>query len=638
MSSVDRHSALHGTGLLATGLLFLSLGSLLIGERVLGSGGARQLLSGLALFGLLAALLLRTRCLLAATGDARQVQLRALAGYGGALAALVLYALSRQGALDFLALAEEPAARLAGALGVLWTAVMAVSLTALVFMEISYARMPVPQSVELRRVGAAAQAGLTLALSAVFLLSVNYVATERDIRRDVTYFKTTEPSRGTLDLVERLDRKLRVLLFYRATDDVLGQLRPYFDRLARASNRVSVEVVDFAMVPKLARKNRIGENGSVLLLWGEGDGQKGRSFKVGLDLRTSRGTLRELDGRFQEHFRRLTLPRRTLHLTVGHGERNAMLDRAARGDGTRGVENILGRLNIKSDKLGVAQGLASAVPDEASAVAVLGPREPFLPEEAEALLSYLRKGGRLLLMLDPDRALGLEPLLEGLGVELLPGVVSSEKNHLRRSYNQSDRTIVYSNGYSSHPTVTTANRHRNEVATVLVGGAALGRHQGAKRDPAPRVTFPLRGTGGYWRDLDGDFTRDPEESAQPVNLMAAVSLEAAGGPEEQKARKDKASKDQTEGRAVIIGDGDFATDKLIGNLGNTLVLVDSLAWLIADEQIAGDVASEEDIPIEHTRDENRIWFYATCFGVPLPILAFGIAMARRRRRRSEART
>jgi hypothetical protein len=72
--------------------------------------------------------------------------------------------------------------------------------------------------------------------------------------------------------------------------------------------------------------------------------------------------------------------------------------------------------------------------------------------------------------------------------------------------------------------------------------------------------------------------------------------------------------------------------------GNSLLFVDSLAWLIADEQIAGDVTSEEDVPIEHTRDQDKVWFYATSFAVPLPILCIGIWIARRRRRRQEAKS
>ena len=84
---------------------------------------------------------------------------------------------------------------------------------------------------------------------------------------------------------------------------------------------------------------------------------------------------------------------------------------------------------------------------------------------------------------------------------------------------------------------------------------------------------------------------------------------------------------------IIIADGGFANDGLIRNSGTALLFVDSLRWLIGEEEITGDLSSEEDVPIEHRKDEDRLWFYATSFGLPLPILLLGLWIARRRRRR-----
>jgi hypothetical protein len=271
----------------------------------------------------------------------------------------------------------------------------------------------------------------------------------------------------------------------------------------------------------------------------------------------------------------------------------------------------------------VAQGLSSGVPEEASAVAIIGPREKFMPEEAATLLSYVQNGGRLLLMLDSDLDVGLDPLLKGLDIQLLPGVVSSDKHFIRRRSQKSDQSAVFANNYSSHPIATTVSRHRTEVASVFAGGVALEKRGQKKLSVKPKVTFPVRTAGDFWRDLDGDFIREQGEKKQAMNLVAAVTLSRENHPE---------------GRAVIIGDGDFVTDKLISNSGNSLLFVDTLAWLIADEQIAGDVTNEEDVPIEHTRDQDKIWFYATSFAVPLPILCIGIWIARRRRRRQEAKS
>jgi len=611
------------TGFLPSVLLLLSLITLLVGERVFGEGIGRQIVSSTGVLAFVVAVGLRVRALLGADSQMRSTEALLLTCYGGIALGLIVYAVSTETALGLLGLVDQTSNTVQTVLLVLWAVLITVSLCALLFSELVYSRMRLSESVELRRVHTALFAGLTLAFSLIFLFSVNYVAKERDVRRDVSYFKTTQPSDGTLSMVKRLDRPLRIILFYRRTDDVLNRVKPYFSLLGKASKQIKLEVVDYAMAPELTRKHRIRDNGRVLLLRGEGEEEKSESFEIGLELTKARSQLKTLDGLFQQHFRKLNRPRYSLKLTVGHAERNTDMDESQRGDSTQGMETLLKRLNIRVSNLGVAQGLSSAVPEEASAVAIIGPEEKFMPEEAATLLSYVQNGGRLLLMLDSDLDLGLEPLLKGLGIQLLPGVVSSEKHFIRRKSQESDRSVVYTNNYSTHPIVTTVSRHRTEVASVFAQGVAVAKLGEQNISPKPNVTFPVRTAGDFWRDLDGDFVREQGEDKRTMNLVAAITL---------------SRQDHPEGRAVVIGDGDFITDKLVSNSGNSLLFVDSLAWLIADEQIAGDVTNEEDVPIEHTRDQDKIWFYATSFAVPLPILCIGIWIARRRRRRQEAKS
>jgi ABC-type uncharacterized transport system involved in gliding motility auxiliary subunit len=243
------------------------------------------------------------------------------------------------------------------------------------------------------------------------------------------------------------------------------------------------------------------------------------------------------------------------------------------------------------------------------------------------LLAYVRKGGKLLLMLDPDKDVGLTPLLEGLGVELLPGTINSESFHMVHANNQSDRGIVFSNHYSSHPSVTTVSRHQREVASVFVNGVAMVASK-AQVDPKPRVTFPLRSDPQFWRDKNGDFNQDKDEPTETLNLMAASTIAVPA----------KGDAKPGEGRAVVIGDGDFMTNKVAANNGNMLLFVDSLAWLVGNEELNAEATSEEDVPIEHSREQDKVWFYATTFLVPAPIVLVGSWVARRRRRGAEAKS
>ncbi|HET6332893.1 MAG TPA: DUF4350 domain-containing protein [Polyangiales bacterium] len=616
MSDQQQTSNVLGSVLMCAGLLAIYLG-----ERVFGEGNGRTAATVLGALLVVAAFGMRGAALSRAKGDVRGVEQRLLGSYIGIIVALGLYALSTDTGLNLFGLKDDARGKVSTVLTVVWPAVMVVSLAALWFMELVYARMPVAASVELRRVRTAAYAGLTLAFSLVFLLSINYVVTARDVRRDVSYFKTTEPSASTKRQLTKLQAPVKALLFYRKTDDVLAQLEPYFASLAKASPKFSYQVVDSALVPELARKHRVTGNGSVLLVQGEADKEKAQPIKIGNELTDARAQLRKLDGLFQQNFSKLVQAERSVQLTVGHGERNAKQDEGAeRGEGTKVLDEVWKRLNLKTTKLGVGQGLANTVPDGSGAVIVMGPQQKFLPEEVQSLLEYVRKGGRLLLMVDPGDDDGLDPLLEGLGVARQPGTLASNKSHMRRKYDNSDRVIVFSNKYSVHPSVTTANKYSGEVATIFISGVGLAKAPLKPQDTLkPSVTFPLRSSADFFRDANSNFDRDATEPEETVNLVAAVTTNTKG----------------VEGRAVVIGDGDFMTDKLAANNGNLMVFIDSLAWLIGNEELNAEVSNEEDIPIEHTRDKDKLYFYATTFAVPMPLLGLGLWVARRRRRSGE---
>ena len=605
-------------GVLASVLLAVGLLVLFTAEKVFGEGTIRDVLAALGGLSVIGALIWRVSVRGKAEGPAQKVETGLLAAYFGVALSLGLYALSTDWGLALMGHEGEAAEHSGGIFAVLWPAILVVSATALLFMEMAYRRMPVREAVELRRVRSAAFDGLSIALSLVFVASINFVAEQRDVKKDLSYFKTTHPSEMTLNMVESLGEPIKVVLFYPPVNEVLDQVKPYFEELDAASDNLEVEVKDLALAPAMARQHRIRDNGQIVLLKGEGESQQAETFEVGTDLEQARSRLRTLDGRFQQSYSRLTRVRRELQVTAGHDEHTAA---GAEGDTPdqriSGLNSALERSNIRTQNLGMAQGLANRVPDDAPAVAVIGPRKPFMPEEAQALLRYVEGGGRLVVMVDPDTDHGLDPLLKGLGVSLLPGKLCSERQHYRRTFTDADRAVVYSNRYTSHPTVTLVSRNASQVATVFVEGGAIERHEGSDVLRGAQVSFPLRTTGEFWRDLDGDYTRDDGEALEQSNMMAVVTVPAEG---------------DAEGRAVIIADGDFITDQVVRNPGNALIFGDVLQWFLGEEQILGDTTSEEDILIEHTQEEDKIWFWATSFGAPLPLFGIAIWVATRRRK------
>ncbi|MEM6961772.1 MAG: hypothetical protein AAF550_08540 [Myxococcota bacterium] len=604
------------SGLLTSIGLGFSLLLLLISERVLTSGTGHTALLGFAAFGVLAAAWNRARLSMNALGVARTAHRHILLTYVGVICALMLYGMSTPLGRELFQIDEALEQRWEVVLTVLFSALLTLSLTTLTFMELAAMRMPVPEAVELRRIHGAAQMGLSLSLSLIFMFSINYIARERDVRRDLSYFKTTEPSETTLRMVRGLGEPLEVYLVFPRINEVLDQMAPYFERVGMESDQIQVEHIDHALAPKLAQQHRIRGNGFVLLVRGEGDSAQAKSFEVGMDLERARSRLRTLDGRFQESFSELTQVRRALYLTVGHRERSARGEpEDSEDERLSGLSSALERSNVQTKTLGVAQGLASDVPDDAPAVAVIGPREPFLKEESDALVRYVRAGGRVILMLDPLVEHGLDDFLRKVGLETQRGVVSSETAHVRQAFAPSDRALVYTKSYSSHPTVTIASRNARQVASIFLRGVALKRTQGKDAIEGIQVNFPIRSGSDVWRDLDGDWTKGADEASGQVNLMAAVTIP---------------SEDGDEGRVVVIGDGDFVTDRVVRNPGNIYVFADVLQWLLGAEQIVGPTASEEDVRIEHTNESDKLWFWSTVLGVPLPLFFIGLLIGARR--------
>ncbi|HEY8211462.1 MAG TPA: ABC transporter, partial [Myxococcaceae bacterium] len=89
-------------------------------------------------------------------------------------------------------------------------------------------------------------------------------------------------------------------------------------------------------------------------------------------------------------------------------------------------------------------------------------------------------------------------------------------------------------------------------------------------------------------------------------------------------------KPEEEGRVVVLGDSDFLTDTIIRYEGPAYFAFDSMKWLVGDESIQGTVNSEVDVPVQHTKENDRFWFYSTIFLGPAFLLGLGLAGTRRR--------
>jgi len=239
----------------------------------------------------------------------------------------------------------------------------------------------------------------------------------------------------------------------------------------------------------------------------------------------------------------------------------------------------------------------------------------------------------------------LEALAAMVGVEFTPIVLANDKQFARRRFNDSDRTQLVTNRFSSHASVSTLSRNSSRAAIVVAGSGSVQRTPGS----AAKVDIALRAMSGTFGDSNRNYQYDDgSEKRDTFGIAAAVTEPIDGAKAPEKVEKKDAKKDDkkdekkdiptvatpNEMRAFVLADADALTDLVMSNfMPNQLLIVDALRWLGGEESFAGEVTSEEDVRIEHTQRKDLVWFYATILGAPALVLGLGLTYSRKSRQR-----
>ncbi|HWP05146.1 MAG TPA: Gldg family protein [Polyangiaceae bacterium] len=627
-----------------------------------------------------------------AGGDRQSIEsLLAILSATGLLG-LVLYGLTTPWGVDhFLGKLQEPTRSRAGdLLQVSWVILIVIATLPMIFAETALRPMRTAERPESRRVRAAAGAGLTLALAAVYGALFVYAASSVKLNVDFSYFKTSRPSESTKKLAQSLGDPVRVVAFFPAVSEVKTHVMRYLDELKASSPKLQVEAQDRLLAPKLARDLKATQDGVLIL----SRGTTTQSIVIGTELETSKSKLKTLDRDFQEQLTKLAKTRRTAYITVGHGELGetktpGMTDPTLRSGSI--VRLLLQRQNYLVKDLGLAQGLGRDVPDDADVVLVLGPTDPFSNEEVATLKRYLdQRHGKLFLSLDADAISTREsvPLPEATASAKSPAPPASEKgptpaasgsakppasgeppaappsgplnalaalvgltygtdtlanerSHVRMRNDDSDRTRLVSQSFSSHASVSTLSKNAARAAVAFFGSGNLEKARGATQS----IDFAVRSPSGTFADKNRNYQFDRDTEKQTTYNLAAAVTEAKPASKDdaaKDAKKDEKGKDKAsnpeEMRAFVVADSDAVGDFVMSqDQANLALFADAIRWLVGEESFSGPPNTEEDQRIQHTKQQDLSWFYATIFGAPGLVLAAGLFMSRRSRAKGARR-
>ncbi len=466
---------------------------------------------------------------------------------------------------------------------------------------------------------------IVLGLLAVLFIFVNWIASRRYVRVDLSSAKISTLSDQTRRVLAGLTEPVSVIVFYQprtaANKPVI--LYPMITDLLKEyraqTGRLTVELIDpqqdIARAKQLVDQFKIDDLNLVIFSSGGRHKQLNDTDLAEYDFSAMAqgGEPRVKTFKGEDAFTSaiLSVTRAEAPLvwmTGGHGEKSI----AAEPQGLSDLKETLSRQNITLETVTLLE--RDAIPETVRLIILPGPTRRFADRELELLQGYLERGGRLLALLDPLTDTGLEPLLARWGIAMGQDIVVDPERQL--PFVSAGNLLV--TDYTQHPIV-----HKMKTFMTLF---PLARSVTPVQPPPPGVTVtPLAVTSAKgW----GETTTSVQEFKfdEGADRKGPVSIAAA-------AERAPASPEAALVRLVVVGDSEFVVNAQLGNIGNRDFLLGAIYWLIQQEQLIGiGPKTLESLKLNLTSAQLTGAFWLCFAGLPLLFGLLGVAVWWRRRR------
>jgi ABC-type uncharacterized transport system involved in gliding motility auxiliary subunit len=475
----------------------------------------------------------------------------------------------------------------------------------------------------------------------IMLTLVNLVATRQVLRLDLTDKQLYTSALQSQEVVKTLKVPVKVVVFDSTKPDTIVNTLENYHRLG--GGMFTYEFVDPRAEPNLVQEFGVNAVGDMYL---EAKGQKQLVQNIQQEPLS--------ESRLTNALARLGNDRQdAIYFLQGHGEYQL-------SQITQATQRLQER-GFLSNPLNIAERLSQgepAIPDDATVVVVADPQRSLFEQEEKALQTYLDAGGSVLLLVEPFKEPGLDPLLKEWGVILdnrlvidgTGGMLGVDPNTggvvgygpvapLVTRYGNHPITANFSNGNSFYPLARAVevNPPAGTEATKLL---ITNDQSWGESNPKERPGFD------QGEDLQGPLTlgvalarpQDLPQGSEPDQTLPEPSPEAAPepSPEASSEPSPEASPESTEvkpdsqpkkePRFVVIGSAQFFTNGLFDQQLNGDVFTNSVVWL---SQREGEVLSISPKEPTNRRIEmaagQRNFVYLFALFV-LPIVGFALAL------------
>lgn len=441
---------------------------------------------------------------------------------------------------------------------------------------------------------------VALFLAVVGLLA--WLSTRYNFQADWTAAGRNTLSVASQTLLDRLEGPIQITAYARENPVLRSHIKELVERYRRHKPDMAISFINPDTVPDQVRELGVTVDGELIVSY------RGRSDHVQFPTEQSLTNALQRVARAGE--------RRLVFLT-GHGER-APLGQANHDLGDFGRQ--LQQRGVRVERVNLAD--RGSLPEGTTVLVIAGPQVNLRRSEVKILEDYVEQGGNLLWLAEPGSLRGLGPVAEQLSLEVQPGVVVDP-----RVENTAAAIITF---YSPHPATQDF-----DLDTLFPSAAAMEADP-----PAPWESKAILTTAGHaWSEtgeLAGEVVFEADSDIRgPLDIGIALTRPLSSGEvDEATGRPDPNGPERLTQRVVVIGDGDFLSNRFLGNGGNLDLGLNLINWLASDDAliaIPARIATDRNLTLSLV--EQAMIGFGFLLGMPLLLMGSGLVIWLRRRKR-----
>lgn len=417
-----------------------------------------------------------------------------------------------------------------------------------------------------------------------------FLTTRRHYRSDLTQNSLYSLSDQTEKILANLEREVEIKAFFKPTDQRIA--KDLLDEYSYRSTNLNYEMIDPDEEPGLVKQYGVTAYNTLVIESG-----------------AKRETITELDEtNVTNALIKVTREQdKVIYFLTGHGERSI------RDDSPQGLKTAAEAIK-KENHLVREINLArrGSVPDSCTVLAIVSPATELFASELDSIKKYVDEGGKLLVLVDPDRAKNLISLMDQYHVTIGNDMVI-ERSALSQILGAGPG-IPLVNQYAENHVIT----KEFQVMTFFPYTSSVTPHDDKGGYTITELAKTSESTFAEVEYMSGRARYDEDiDKRGPISIAVMVEKDLAKGKL----------------ALAILGDSDFASNAYFQQQGNGNFFLNIINYLAEEEDLISIRPKQvDDRRLTLTQADVSTLFYLVVIAIPLLVVIFGVVIFFRRNR------